>query len=87
MAGMAQVASGVFSICGVIYPRKGDGQDAATGASSTAQAGREILGKLTLASDLHCSKSGALCVCWFLFLRRFLVGIWVGFGWGRGVSW
>lgn len=45
----------------MIYPRKGDGQDAATGASSTAQAGREILGKLTLTSDLHLSKSGALC--------------------------
>lgn len=25
-------------------------------------------------------------VCWFLFLRRFLVEIWVGYGWGRGVS-
>lgn len=42
--------------------QKGDGQDAATGASSTAQAGREILGKLILTSDLHLSKSGALCV-------------------------
>lgn len=41
--------------------QKGDGQDAATGASSTAQARREILGKLLLTSDLHCSKSGALC--------------------------
>lgn len=55
------MASGGFSIRGMIYPRKGDGQDAATGASSTAQAGREILGKLTLTSDLHLSKSGALC--------------------------
>lgn len=62
MVGMAQVASGGFSICGMIYPRKVMGRMLPTGASSTAQAGREILGKLTLTSDLHCSKSGALCV-------------------------
>lgn len=42
--------------------QEGDGEDATTGASSTAQAGRDVLGKLILTSDLHRSKSGALCV-------------------------
>lgn len=71
----------------MIYPHwKGDGQDAVTGASSTTQAVRD-----TLASSSSRLTGVAVSqepfVCWFLFLRRFLVETWVGYGWRRGVSW
>lgn len=71
----------------VIYPRaEGDGQDAVTGTSGTTQAGRNILASSS-SGLIGVVVSQEPFVCWFLLLGRFLVEIWVGYGWRRGVSW